>query len=98
MLCAGLIGFRSLRMAEDARHIGFYGIGASAHLLIQIARAQDRRLRWGCSLFWGRSTRPSHRQDRLPTGGQAVETETEVAGSGLDKSLNEANPRRCAPR
>ena len=44
LLCAGLIGFRSLRMAEDAGHIGFYGIGASAHLLIQVARAQGRNV------------------------------------------------------
>jgi propanol-preferring alcohol dehydrogenase len=36
-LCAGLIGYRALRMAGDAQQLGFYGFGASAHLLVQIA-------------------------------------------------------------
>jgi alcohol dehydrogenase, propanol-preferring len=42
LLCAGLIGYRSLRMAGDARRIGFYGFGAAAHILIQLARWQGR--------------------------------------------------------
>jgi propanol-preferring alcohol dehydrogenase len=41
-LCAGLIGYRALRMAGAAQHLGFYGFGAAAHLLIQIARHQGR--------------------------------------------------------
>jgi alcohol dehydrogenase, propanol-preferring len=44
LLCAGLIGYRSLRMAGDAEHIGFYGFGAAAHILIQVARSQGRRV------------------------------------------------------
>lgn len=36
-LCAGLIGYRALRMAGDAKQLGFYGFGAAAHLLIQVA-------------------------------------------------------------
>jgi propanol-preferring alcohol dehydrogenase len=43
LLCAGLIGWRSLRMAGDARTLGLYGFGAAAHILIQIARWQGRR-------------------------------------------------------
>jgi propanol-preferring alcohol dehydrogenase len=42
LLCAGLIGLRALRMAGDARRIGFYGFGASAHILAQIARYEGR--------------------------------------------------------
>ncbi|MGC4115913.1 MAG: alcohol dehydrogenase catalytic domain-containing protein [Myxococcales bacterium] len=42
LLCAGLIGYRSLRMAGDARRIGLYGFGAAAHLLIQVLRHQGR--------------------------------------------------------
>ena len=38
LLCAGLIGYRALRMAGDARRIGLYGFGASAHVLAQIIR------------------------------------------------------------
>ncbi len=40
LLCAGLIGFRSLRMAGDARRLGLYGFGAAAHLIAQIAGAR----------------------------------------------------------
>lgn len=44
LLCAGLIGYRSLVMAGDAERIGFYGFGAAAHILIQVARHQGRRV------------------------------------------------------
>jgi propanol-preferring alcohol dehydrogenase len=37
LLCAGLIGYRAYRMAGDARRIGLYGFGASAHILVQVA-------------------------------------------------------------
>lgn len=40
LLCAGLIGYRALRLAGEGKSIGFYGFGASAHILIQIARFQ----------------------------------------------------------
>ncbi|MBK9468953.1 MAG: zinc-dependent alcohol dehydrogenase family protein [Gammaproteobacteria bacterium] len=38
LLCAGLIGYRSYRPARAARRIGFYGFGAAAHILVQVAR------------------------------------------------------------
>jgi propanol-preferring alcohol dehydrogenase len=44
LLCAGLIGYRALRMLGDARRIGFYGFGASAHILAQIARYEGREV------------------------------------------------------
>ena len=44
LLCAGLIGYRSYRAAGDATRLGLYGFGAAAHLLIQIARAEGRRV------------------------------------------------------
>ncbi|GAA0280899.1 zinc-dependent alcohol dehydrogenase family protein [Alteraurantiacibacter aestuarii] len=44
LLCAGLIGYRSLRMAADAQRIGFYGFGAAAHILAQIALWQGREI------------------------------------------------------
>jgi alcohol dehydrogenase, propanol-preferring len=37
LLCAGLIGFRTLRLAGNGKHLGFYGFGAAAHILIQVA-------------------------------------------------------------
>jgi propanol-preferring alcohol dehydrogenase len=42
LLCAGLIGWRCLRAAGDARRIGFYGFGAAAHILTQVSRHQGR--------------------------------------------------------
>lgn len=42
LLCAGLIGYRSLSMTGDARRLGIYGFGAAAHLIAQIASAQAR--------------------------------------------------------
>ena len=44
LLCAGLIGYRALRMAGDARRLGFYGFGSAAHILVQVARHQKRRV------------------------------------------------------
>ena len=43
-LCAGLIGYRALRFAADARRLGIYGFGAAAHLVAQVAIAQGREV------------------------------------------------------
>lgn len=44
LLCAGLIGFRSLVKARDARSLGIYGFGAAAHLIAQVAVYQGRQI------------------------------------------------------
>jgi propanol-preferring alcohol dehydrogenase len=44
LLCAGLIGYRSLRMAGEARRLGLYGFGAAAHIIAQVARWQGREV------------------------------------------------------
>ena len=44
LLCAGLIGYRSYQMLDNAETIGFYGFGAAAHLLIQLACYQNRKI------------------------------------------------------
>ncbi len=44
LLCAGMIGYRALRIAGDVERLGFYGFGSSAHILCQIATAQGRRV------------------------------------------------------
>lgn len=44
LLCAGMIGYRSLRLIGNAKRIGFYGFGAAAHLLIQVARHQKKSI------------------------------------------------------
>jgi propanol-preferring alcohol dehydrogenase len=44
LLCAGLIGHRSLRFAGDAERLGLYGFGASAHIVAQVAAHEGRRI------------------------------------------------------
>jgi propanol-preferring alcohol dehydrogenase len=44
LLCAGLIGYRALRLVGDGERLGFYGFGASAHILCQVAVAEGRRV------------------------------------------------------
>jgi len=44
LMCAGLIGYRTLRMAGDAERLGIYGFGAAAHIVAQVARHQGRRV------------------------------------------------------
>jgi propanol-preferring alcohol dehydrogenase len=53
LLCAGMIGYRALRLAGEARRIGFYGFGAAAHIAVQVARHR------GCRVF--AFTRPGDR-------------------------------------
>jgi len=44
LLCAGLIGYRALRLAGDAERLGLYGFGSSAHIVAQVARWEGRRV------------------------------------------------------
>jgi alcohol dehydrogenase, propanol-preferring len=44
LLCAGLIGHRTLRLAGDAERLGIYGFGAAAHIVCQVARHEGRRV------------------------------------------------------
>jgi propanol-preferring alcohol dehydrogenase len=44
LLCAGLIGYRSLRKTGEAKRLGLYGFGAAAHIIIQVARFQGRQV------------------------------------------------------
>ena len=44
LLCAGLIGYRALRMAGDADRLGLYGFGAAAHIVAQLARHEGREV------------------------------------------------------
>ncbi len=44
LLCAGMLGYRSLKMAGNAKKIGFYGFGAAAHLLIQVANFRKQQI------------------------------------------------------
>lgn len=44
LLCAGLIGYRSLVMAGDAEHLGIYGFGAAAHIVAQVAKYRGQKI------------------------------------------------------
>jgi alcohol dehydrogenase, propanol-preferring len=44
LLCAGLIGYRAYKKAENAKRIGLYGFGAAAHIVIQIARYRNQEI------------------------------------------------------
>lgn len=44
LLCAGLIGYRAFRLTGEAHRLGFYGFGAAAHILVQVARAAGREV------------------------------------------------------
>src|SRR5438046_220087 len=44
LLCAGLIGYRTLRLAGEGERVGIYGFGAAAHIVAQVARHQGRRV------------------------------------------------------
>lgn len=44
LFCAGLIGYRALGIAGEAQRLGFYGFGAAAHILVQVARYQGREV------------------------------------------------------
>ncbi len=44
LLCGGAIGYRALRLAGDAEHVGLYGFGSSAHLVAQVARTRGQRV------------------------------------------------------
>ena len=67
LLCAGLIGYRSLRLAGDAERLGLYGFGAAAHIIAQVARAPGAD---ACSPSRGRATRrdSGSRASSAPTG------------------------------
>ena len=82
LLCAGIIGFRSLRVAE-VRHgecVGLFGFGASAHLAIAVLRA------WNCKVYV--STRgASHRQLAVALGATWVGSETESPPVKLDRAV-----------
>jgi propanol-preferring alcohol dehydrogenase len=82
LLCAGIIGFRSLRVAgvEPGDRVGLFGFGASAHLVTSILQA------WGCAIYV--STRgESHRKLARDLGAAWVGTEAERPPAQLDRAV-----------
>lgn len=82
LLCAGIIGFRSLRVAgvQPGERVGLFGFGASAHLAITVLHA------WKCKVYV--STRgKSHRELAASLGAAWVGTETENPPAELDRAV-----------
>jgi propanol-preferring alcohol dehydrogenase len=82
LLCAGIIGFRSLHVAgvEPGERVGLYGFGASAHLVIQVLRA------WGCEVYV--ATRGnSHQRLAREMGAVWVGSETEKPPRPLHRAV-----------
>ncbi|HEX3683005.1 MAG TPA: zinc-dependent alcohol dehydrogenase family protein [Bryobacteraceae bacterium] len=82
LLCAGIIGFRSLRVAgvEQGERVGLFGFGASAHLAIAVLRA------WNCEVYV--STRgESHRELARRLGAKWVGSEDEKPPLELDRAV-----------
>ena len=82
LLCAGIIGFRSLRVAgvEPGERVGLFGFGASAHLAIAVLQA------WKCEVYV--STRgQSHRELAASLGATWVGSETEKPPVALDRAV-----------
>ena len=82
LLCAGIIGFRSLRVAgvERGDRVGLFGFGASAHLAIAVLRS------WGCEVYV--STRgASHRKLAAALGAKWVGSETDKPPVELDRAV-----------
>jgi propanol-preferring alcohol dehydrogenase len=82
LLCAGIIGFRSLRVAgvEKGERVGLFGFGASAHLALPVLKA------WNCAVYV--STRgKSHRQLAAALGATWVGTEKEKPPVELDRAI-----------
>ena len=82
LLCAGIIGFRSLRLAgvEPGERVGLFGFGASAHLAIEVLHA------WKCDVYV--STRgESHRRLATSLGAKWVGAETDKPPVALDRAI-----------
>jgi alcohol dehydrogenase, propanol-preferring len=82
LLCAGIIGFRSLRVAgvEPGERVGLFGFGASAHLVIAVLQA------WNCEVYV--STRgKTHRELAASLGATWVGAETDKPPLELDRAL-----------
>jgi propanol-preferring alcohol dehydrogenase len=82
LLCAGIIGFRSLRVAgvQPGEHVGLYGFGASAHLALQVLRA------WRCEVYV--ATRgESHREFARQLGAAWVGDATETPPRRLHRAI-----------
>jgi propanol-preferring alcohol dehydrogenase len=82
LLCAGLIGYRALRMAGEAQRLGIYGFGAAAHIVAQVALHQGRQV-----FAFVRPGDDEGRQFALDLGASWAGNSTEPAPRELDAAI-----------
>ncbi|MDX6582492.1 MAG: alcohol dehydrogenase, propanol-preferring [Solirubrobacterales bacterium] len=92
LLCAGMIGYRALRMCGDAERLGLYGFGASAHLVCQVAAHQGRRV-----FAITRAVEPEKREFALGLGAEWVGLAGELP-EPLDAAIIFAPDGRLVPK
>ncbi len=82
LLCAGVVGYRSLRLsrAQPGQRLGLYGFGASAHLMLQVAR------HWGCEVFVFTRGEP-HRELARSLGAVWAGGAEDDPGASMDSSI-----------
>jgi len=93
LLCAGIIGYRSIRKADiqPGEHVGLFGFGASAHLAIQVLRY------WGCEVsVFTRSK--GHQEHARELGAAWAGTAAESPGKRLDRAILFAPAGELVPR
>jgi propanol-preferring alcohol dehydrogenase len=82
LLCAGLIGFRALAMAGDAARLGLYGFGSAAHIVVQVARHEGRRV-----FAFTRPGDEAARELALRLGAEWVGASSEAPPEPLDAAI-----------
>ena len=92
LLCAGLIGYRSLLLAGDAERLGLYGFGASAHIVAQVARWQGRRV-----FAFTRAGDDDGQRFALSLGAEWAGSSTETPPEELDAAIIFAPVGRLVP-
>src|SRR5262245_54993684 len=92
LLCAGLIGWRSLSMAGDGERLGLYGFGAAAHIVAQVARHQGRRV-----FAFVRPGDEAARRFALEMGAEWAGDSTSRPPEGLDAALVFASAGELVP-
>jgi len=92
LLCAGIIGYRSLRLSgiRSGGRLGLYGFGASAHLALQVAR------HWGCEVY-AFTREPRHRELALAMGAVWAGGSEEDPGVTLDAAVTFAPAGELVP-
>lgn len=93
LLCAGLIGYRSLRLAGAAERLGIYGFGSAAHIVTQVARYQGRRV-----FAFTREGDAAAQEFARRLGVEWAGSSTDAPPTGLDAAIVFASAGELVPK